>query len=233
MVDLGCGSGVLAERLTRAGYDVLGIDISESMLKLARKRAPKARFVRGSLFQAKLPECVAVTAIGECLNYLFDGRSGTGLAAFFRRVHSALSPGGVFVFDVAEPGLVSKPVLLHFEGKGWAILVDKEEDRRRHLLIRRMTIFRLKINRRAGQRYRRSKEVHRQRLYPPKQVRSELLAAGYNSNAARLPLYLRRGGDEWKTLIPRETQTYLQIYKTFEGLVPLKSHTVVAAQSGN
>src|SRR5882762_2238180 len=62
---------------------------------------------------------------------------------------------------------------------------------------------------------------------------SELLAAGYNSNAARLPLYLRRGGDEWKTLIPRETQTYLQIYKTFEGLVPLKNHTVVAAQSGN
>jgi len=62
---------------------------------------------------------------------------------------------------------------------------------------------------------------------------SELLAAGYNSNAARLPLYLRRGGDEWKTLIPRETQTYLQIYKTFEGLVPLKSHPVVATQSGN
>jgi hypothetical protein len=62
---------------------------------------------------------------------------------------------------------------------------------------------------------------------------SELLAAGYNSNAARLPLYLRRGGDEWKTLIPRETQTYLQIYKTFEGLVPLKSRANVAAQSGN
>jgi len=62
---------------------------------------------------------------------------------------------------------------------------------------------------------------------------SELLAAGYNSNAARLPLYLRRGGDEWKTLIPRETQTYLQIYKTFEGLVPLKSRTDVPAQSGN
>src|SRR5439155_12912342 len=37
IVDLGCGSGVLAERLTRAGYNVLGVDISESMLKLARK----------------------------------------------------------------------------------------------------------------------------------------------------------------------------------------------------
>ena len=62
---------------------------------------------------------------------------------------------------------------------------------------------------------------------------SELLAAGYNSNAARLPLYLRRGGDDWKTLIPAETQTYLQIYKTFEGLVPLKARTGETAKSGN
>jgi hypothetical protein len=54
---------------------------------------------------------------------------------------------------------------------------------------------------------------------------AELLAAGYNSNAARLPLYLRRGGDGWRSLIPRETQMYLQIYKSFESLVPLKSKT--------
>ncbi len=52
---------------------------------------------------------------------------------------------------------------------------------------------------------------------------SELLAAGYNSNAAKLPLYLRRGGDGWRTLIPRETQMYLQIYKSFESLVPIQS----------
>ena len=50
---------------------------------------------------------------------------------------------------------------------------------------------------------------------------AELLAAGYNSNAAKLPGYLRRGGDGWRTLIPRETQMYLQIYKSFEGLVPM------------
>jgi hypothetical protein len=52
---------------------------------------------------------------------------------------------------------------------------------------------------------------------------SELMAAGYNSNAAKLPLYLRRGGDAWRTLIPRETQMYLQIYKSFEGLVPMQT----------
>lgn len=62
---------------------------------------------------------------------------------------------------------------------------------------------------------------------------SELLAAGYNSNAAKLPLYLRRGGDGWRTLIPRETQMYLQIYKSFESLVPLQSRAGAPRQNKN
>jgi hypothetical protein len=60
-------------------------------------------------------------------------------------------------------------------------------------------------------------------------TQTELLAAGYNSNAARLPLYIRRGGSSWRTLIPRETQIYLQIYKTLEALVPQKPQTSTAA----
>jgi hypothetical protein len=53
-------------------------------------------------------------------------------------------------------------------------------------------------------------------------TQTELVAAGYNSNSARLPGYIRRGGANWRYLIPRETQMYHQIYKSFEGLVPLK-----------
>ena len=57
---------------------MLGVDISEAMLKLARKRAPETRFKRGSLFRTRVPKCAAVTAIGECANYLFDP-GGTAL----------------------------------------------------------------------------------------------------------------------------------------------------------
>lgn len=58
---------------------------------------------------------------------------------------------------------------------------------------------------------------------------TELLAAGYNSNAAKLPLYLRRGGNGWRTLIPRETQMYLQIYKSVDGLMPVKPRPAAAS----
>jgi SAM-dependent methyltransferase len=180
VVDLGCGSGVLAERLTRAGYDVLGIDISKPMLRLARKRAPRARFNQGSLFQTKLPACVAVCAIGECINYLFDRRGTTQLEEFFRRVHHALSPGGVLVFDVAEPGRGVRRSLLHSEGEDWAILVRKEEDVRRKILTRRMTIFR-----KVGHLYRRSGEVHRQSLHSAARIAKALAAAGFDVTRLR------------------------------------------------
>lgn len=62
-------------------------------------------------------------------------------------------------------------------------------------------------------------------------TQTELLAAGYNSNAARLPLYIRRGGASWRYLIPRETQMYLQIYKSVEGLIPQKPHTTPVTQT--
>lgn len=72
VVDLGCGSGIWAHGLMKAGYEVLGVDISAAMIRLARKRAPQARFVKKSFLKMRLPQCAAVTAIGECFNYLFD-----------------------------------------------------------------------------------------------------------------------------------------------------------------
>jgi len=54
---------------------------------------------------------------------------------------------------------------------------------------------------------------------------AELMAAGYNSNPAKLPQYLRRGGSSWRSLIPRETQMYLQIYQSIDSLMPIKTRS--------
>jgi SAM-dependent methyltransferase len=171
IVDLGCGSGIWAAELIRRGYDVLGIDISPDMIKLARKHAPAARFVNESFLKSKLPPCDAVTAIGEIFNYTFDVRnSRQQLARLFRRVHEALRPGGVFIFDIAEPGGVLRRS--HAEGKDWAILFSAEASR--DILIRRMVTFR-----QLGKFYRRSHEAHRLRLYRSADIAAELRAAGF------------------------------------------------------
>ncbi len=53
----------------------------------------------------------------------------------------------------------------------------------------------------------------------------QLMAAGYNSNPARLAGYINRGGANWTGLIPRETKVYLQIYASIEKHVPMTPRT--------
>jgi ubiquinone/menaquinone biosynthesis C-methylase UbiE len=47
-LDVGCGTGLLASRLAEAGYEMAGIDPSEGMLEILRRRAPAIHAVRGS-----------------------------------------------------------------------------------------------------------------------------------------------------------------------------------------
>ena len=49
----------------------------------------------------------------------------------------------------------------------------------------------------------------------------QLMAAGYNSNPAKIAGYINRGGESWTSLIPRETKVYLQIYDALEKNVPM------------
>ena len=98
VVDLGCGSGILAGIVTQAGFEVVGVDISPAMIELARANAPNATFQVGPLLDFDLPRAVAVTGVGEALNYAADERAGIEeLERLGRRVSDALEPGGVFL----------------------------------------------------------------------------------------------------------------------------------------
>jgi hypothetical protein len=64
-------------------------------------------------------------------------------------------------------------------------------------------------------------------------TQQELLAAGYNSNPAKLPSYLRRGGTGWRNLIPRETQMYLQINQSLNSLVTMTTRSQINTTAQN
>jgi SAM-dependent methyltransferase len=183
VVDLGCGSGVWAAELVRAGYRVLGVDISPAMIVLARERVPEAEFRAGSFLKARLPECVAVTSIGEVFNYLFDAANGPeALAGLFGRIYKALRPGGTLAFDFLQPGFLrGRSVERRFrEGKDWAVLVEVEEDRAAARLTRRITSFR-----QVGELYRRDDEVHCQQLLRGSDLIRELRCLGFRVRRLR------------------------------------------------
>ena len=60
-------------------------------------------------------------------------------------------------------------------------------------------------------------------------TKTELLAAGYNSNPYKLSSYLSNGGSAWRTLIPAETQMYLAIYQSVDSNVDFGNYDSTAA----
>lgn len=56
VIDLGCGNGMLTDRLAEKGYDVTGIDDSVDMLELVRKEYPDYTFVKGNAVDFRLNE---------------------------------------------------------------------------------------------------------------------------------------------------------------------------------
>jgi SAM-dependent methyltransferase len=179
VVDLGCGSGVLAGRLCDAGYRVLGVDLSESMIALARVRAPAGEFRVGSFVSADLPPCVAVTAIGEVLNYGFDAANDAAArAGLFARAFGALAPGGLLLFDVAGPARAPRDGLQRTfsQGANWAALVECECDPGTLTLTRHITSFR-----QVGALYRRDSETHRMTLIDAAECLAAVRGAGFEA----------------------------------------------------
>jgi SAM-dependent methyltransferase len=95
VLDAGCGPGLVAEALLRAGHRVLGIDLSAEMIARARKRCEpfgeRVRFEQGSLFEARLTGSFDAAISRSVLHHLIDP------LAFVRRQVELLRPGGVLV----------------------------------------------------------------------------------------------------------------------------------------
>jgi 2-polyprenyl-3-methyl-5-hydroxy-6-metoxy-1,4-benzoquinol methylase len=104
VLDVGCGSGLLARRLSDAGFDVVGVDASPAMIDLARAHAPAARFEvlalptgRSREAAGGLPTSDAVVTTGHVLNDL-DGPEA--VAAALGELAEAVRPGGLLALDL-------------------------------------------------------------------------------------------------------------------------------------
>ncbi|HET8772360.1 MAG TPA: class I SAM-dependent methyltransferase [Thermoanaerobaculia bacterium] len=196
VVDLGCGTGVLARELTRAGFDVLGVDASPAMVALAQEHcgagAPPAvspapgrdtaeaaverpagrrhhKFIVGKFGEVELPRCKAIVAMGEVLNYgTFDA-----VRALVARANTNL-----LVFDVAERGAYPPYDERRVEGEDWSVVVVKQGDGTH--LTRRILTFRAE-----GETMRRTEEVHRLELYDRAAMKALLREHGFRVRVRR------------------------------------------------
>ena len=102
VLELGCGTGSMTERLARAGYDMIGADLSADMLDIAmEKRAESGLdilYLLQDMREFELYGTVrAVVSVCDSMNYLLEEED---LLTVFRLVNNYLDPGGVFIFDL-------------------------------------------------------------------------------------------------------------------------------------
>lgn len=101
VLDLGCGTGSMTERLATAGYDMIGVDNAEDMLELAMdKRAASGNdilYLLQDMREFELYGTVrAIVSVCDSVNYITEQAE---LLEVFRLVNNYLDPKGVFLFD--------------------------------------------------------------------------------------------------------------------------------------
>lgn len=176
-VDIGCGSGITCRLLSDAGFEVTGIDISESLLEMAGFRVPEGEFYQASYLAYEVPRCVAVAAIGEVFNYTFDEANDRQKRhRFFERVYEALVPGGCFLFDIAGPDRAPSAgsQKTFSTSADWAVLMKTETDLSNNILTRHITTFRKK-----GSLYKRDVEIHKLQLFDISEIEESLKQTGF------------------------------------------------------
>ena len=101
VLDLGCGTGTMTERLAGYGYDMIGVDNSEEMLELAMEKKTESGYdilyllqdMRGFELYGTVR---AVVSVCESVNYITEPDE---LEEVFRLVNNYLDPKGIFLFD--------------------------------------------------------------------------------------------------------------------------------------
>ena len=101
LLDLGCGTGTMTEKLADYGYDMIGVDNSEDMLELAmEKRMESGKdilYLLQDMREFELYGTVrAIVSVCDSVNYITEPEE---LEEVFRLVNNYLDPKGVFLFD--------------------------------------------------------------------------------------------------------------------------------------
>jgi SAM-dependent methyltransferase len=96
-LELGCGSGHLAQLLVKKGYKITGIDLHEEMLQIARKRLPELKFIQQDIRNLKFErKFYGIIAMGRMYTYMLTNED---VENSIRSIANCLNPKGIFLFD--------------------------------------------------------------------------------------------------------------------------------------
>lgn len=165
VLELGCGTGRMTRLLAKMGYDMIGIDMSQEMLMIAREAQEDndgILYLQQDMRSFELYGTVrAVVSICDSMNYILEEDD---LRQVFSLVNNYLDPRGIFLFDLNTiykyENLLAEQTFCENREEGsfiWDNYYDEEEQINEYDL----TLF---IKEKEGL-YRKYEEFHYQRAY--------------------------------------------------------------------
>ncbi|KKR46575.1 MAG: Methyltransferase [Parcubacteria group bacterium GW2011_GWB1_40_14] len=98
VLDIGCAVGIAVSVLTEKGFEVCGIDISESMTGFAKKRNPNSKIITGDFLETEFEEKFdAVLAFAFI--HLFPKKE---VLRIIDKISAVLNSGGVALLSSTE-----------------------------------------------------------------------------------------------------------------------------------
>ncbi|MCG8539908.1 MAG: class I SAM-dependent methyltransferase [Clostridia bacterium] len=104
ILELACGTGNITNRLSKRGYDIVGIDISNEMLALAKNKAYDLRldikYLNQDMRQLNYSKKAdSVICMCDGFNYILEEND---LLSVLEKVYSLLKEDGVLIFDISS-----------------------------------------------------------------------------------------------------------------------------------
>ncbi|MFZ1675865.1 MAG: class I SAM-dependent methyltransferase [Saprospiraceae bacterium] len=100
ILEIGCGSGMLARQFIKNGYDYLGLDLFNEMLDIAREEVKTDKFIQGDMRNLSFhKQFDSVLITGRSIAYVIENK---GIIDTLSGVHESLMDKGLFVFGVFE-----------------------------------------------------------------------------------------------------------------------------------
>lgn len=180
LIDAACGTGAITRRMKQRGYDVIGTDLSEDMLRVAQQRTMeqgmRIPYVREDMRRLSAHKPAdAVLACCDAVNYL---TSLADVSAFFAAAWQALRPGGLLLFDISSAYKLEYILGEHTYGEDradctylWQNVFDPVTR-----LIQMDLVFFLP----EGDGYRRFDETHIQRAHTRREIDELLEKSGFS-----------------------------------------------------
>ena len=179
VLDLGCGTGKMTRLLAKQGYDMIGVDLSEDMLGIAREHEESEGilYLLQDMREFELYGTVkAVVSVCDCMNYILEPEE---LLAVFKLVNNYLDPEGLFVFDFNTEykyrELLGEQTIAE-DREECSFIWDNYYDEDERINEYELTLF--VRDEEQPQLYRKYQEEHFQRAYTLEQIRHMLTEAG-------------------------------------------------------